>query len=80
MNKQEFGLAFGIMCDSLDEQLKAKGFKLAEKDVEKFEKIKTSIHVLSIHGYINDSTTTKAFQRLLKQIIKKMKPMEDEGI
>ena len=79
MFKYEISMAFGVLCESIKKQLNDKGLDLTDEDCERFESIRKSIHVLKFGSYINDSTASKAFQKLLNSITKKLKPLEVVG-
>lgn len=79
MNKQ-IGIAFGLLCLRISEQLKEQGFELTEKDNEKFEHLRESCNMVSIHGLIPESQQKPMYQKLLKQVIESAKPIAEYKI
>lgn len=76
--KKEVGISFGILCPEIKEQLLEQGFTISEKEIERFENLRKSCNMVAIHGLATDSQQAAMFQKLLKQIIKSIRPVEQE--
>lgn len=70
--QKELILNFGALGGTIKEQLKEQGFKI-NKYAIKFEKIRDSINMLYLHGYISESEKEKKFQKLFNAIKKQIK-------
>jgi hypothetical protein len=69
------GISFGAMGAPLKEQLEKQGYSLSEQDNERFQKLITSINMVQLHHLVPDSVCHTARKRLLKEIIKSLKPI-----
>lgn len=65
-------LNFGALAGTIKEQLKEQGLKINKYDIN-FEKIRDSINMLYLHGYISESEKEKKFQKLFNAIKKQIK-------
>ena len=65
---RSIGIRYGVMCETIEEQLKNQGFKFNPKEVEAFERCRNAIHVLQFNNMLFDSQTSKLFNRLNKQV------------
>ena len=68
----------GFLSPSYEEQANEQGFTLGDQ-AEKFQKLGKYVLELSIFGIITDGETNKALQRLQKQFVKKLKPLEEDN-
>ena len=67
----------GFLSPSYEEQANEQGYTLGDQ-AEKFQKLGKYVLELHIFGVITDGETDKALQRLQKQFVKKLKPLEEE--
>jgi len=74
---QQIGFGYGALCDSLEKQANEQGYTLGAK-AEHFEKIKEAILKLTFAKVLTDSQIDMAYQKLHKQVVKALKPMEDK--
>lgn len=65
-------LNFGALAGTIKEQLKEQGLKINKYAIN-FEKIRDSINMLYLHGYISESEKEKKFQKLFNAIKKQIK-------
>jgi len=78
MNR-EIGFGYGALAPKLAEQAKEQGFMFKKDDEsEMFERSRESITWLMFRDIITDSQVNKAFQKLHKQVIRALKPIESE--
>ena len=70
--QKELILNFGALGGTIKEQLKEQGFKINKYAIN-FEKIRDSINMLYLHGYISESEKEKKFQKLFNAIKKQIK-------
>lgn len=66
----------GFLSPSYEEQANAQGFTLGDQ-AERFQKLGRCVLELSIFGIITEGETDKALQRLQKQFVKELKPLEE---
>lgn len=73
--QKELILNFGALGGTIKEQLKEQGFKINKYAInfEKLEKLRDSINMLYLHGYISESEKEKKFQKLFNAIKKQIK-------
>ena len=69
---------YGALCDALEKQANDQGFTL-DKDAEKLEKQREAILTLTFGSILTDSQINKAYQKLHKQTVKSLKPLEVEN-
>lgn len=65
------GLHFGVMCDSIERQLRARFKRLPrafKQDLERHEKSAYSITYLKAHLVLSEKEADNAYKRLMKQI------------
>lgn len=72
----KISIEFGAMAPSLNEQPVAQ--YLDKNDLQRFEMIAHSITVMTVHGYIGRAQSDKARDRLCKNIIKAIKPPQEQ--
>lgn len=70
--QKELILNFGALGGTIKEQLKEQGFKINKYAIN-FEKLRDSINMLYLHGYISESEKEKKFQKLFNAIKKQIK-------
>lgn len=69
------GIHYGVMYDSIEEQVSAQGYTLAE-NAEKYEKSREAINRLRLQELMTDAVADKVLKRLHNRIIKDLKPRE----
>lgn len=57
---------YGVMADKLYNQLKKQGYK--DKKIDKHERLRFSINMLFLHGYITEKQKHSYFVKLHKDI------------
>ena len=72
----EVGFSYGCLSPTLEEQANKQGFTLPK--AEDFERSREAITWLMFHNVLTDSQKSSAFQRLHKQVVKKLKPVKKE--
>lgn len=72
----EVGFRHGALCDSYERQANEQGFTLGDK-AELFDEIAFSYNLLRIHGYLTDSQADMACNKIQKQLVKNLKPLEN---
>lgn len=72
----EIGFRHGALCDSYKKQANEQGFTLGDK-AGLFENIAFSYNLLRIHGYLTDSQSDMVCNKIQKQLVKNLKPLED---
>lgn len=66
---KEYTLSISIFDSSIREQLESQECMfLDEGDYDKYEKIRTSIHMLGFHGYVSDSQIKKMWEKFYKEV------------
>ena len=71
------GFNYGVLNDSLEQQANEIGYTLGDyKDTA--EKLRFSLNMVAIHSVLTDSETNRAFDRLHKMVLKKLKPLKKE--
>ena len=73
----QVGFGYGALCDGLEKQANEQGYTLGE-EAEKFEKRREAILTLTFGKILTDSQIDKAYQKLQKQVVKSLKPLEEE--
>lgn len=68
-----FQLHMGALAPSIADQLKQQGFTVDKDLIKRFQKIHDSIIMLRVHGFLNDSNSRKASQKLTNEIGKSIK-------
>ncbi len=61
-------LRFGILSPSIKQQLKDEGITMPEKQLEKWEEIRTCIKKLEGYGYMTEKQAKASFDQLRKMI------------
>ena len=69
------GFHHGALCDKYEKQANDQGYTLGE-DADLFQKLGFGLTINYIHGTLTDSAYDKALQRLQKQMVKAVKPLE----
>ena len=72
----EVGFRHGALCDSYERQANEHGFTLGDK-AELFDEIAFSYNLLRIHGYLTDSQADMVCNKIQKQLVKNLKPLEN---
>lgn len=75
MNKIE--LRYGVMFDKLEKQANEQGYTLEDK-ADAFQKRRDAIATLMFGDILTDSQIDKAYQKLHKQVLKSLKPLNKE--
>ena len=65
---RKFGIGFGIMCDTIPEQLTKQGYKFKADIAERFETQREAINELRMGGLLIDSICDKITQKLFNKI------------
>lgn len=73
----EVGFNHGALCDSYEKQANEQGFTLGDK-AELFDKVAYSYNLLRIHGYLTDSQADSVCEKIQKQLVKNLKPLENK--
>lgn len=73
----EIGFEYGAFGDSLEKQANKQGYTLG-KDAELLDNLMFSLNMVRIHSIITDSQADKAYQKLHKKVLSKLKPLEKE--
>lgn len=73
----EVGFRHGALCDSYEKQANEQGFTLGDK-AELFDKVAYSYNLLRIHGYLTDSQADSVCEKIQKQLVKNLKPLENK--
>lgn len=68
MNKK-LGIHFGVLGDSISEQLTEQGFKFNSEDAQVFDEIKESLNSLYLFDMITDSQLRKLEGKLYNKIV-----------
>jgi len=76
--KENVKLLLGTFQDSIQNQLKEQGWYLSDEHNERFQKIANSIKMLQLHGFMSDSLCRVTRRRLIKQILKQIRPIKNE--
>lgn len=72
----ELGISFGCMADPISDQLERQGYTISESDAKRIHGLVHALNMVRIHGLVSDSTCDTARQRLLKDILKCIKPLD----
>ena len=72
----EVGFRHGALSDSYEKQANEQGFTLGDK-AELFDEIAFSYNLLRIHGYLTDSQADMVCNKIQKQLVKNLKPLEN---
>lgn len=72
MNEVRF--EYGAFGDKLERQANKQGYTLG-KDAETLDKLMFSLNMVRIHGIIPESQADKAYRKLNKEVISKLKPL-----
>lgn len=70
-------VSYGVLADDIETQLNEQGFTLGD-NAERYEENKKRIHYLVFADILTDSVARKAFEKLHKQVIKKIKQQEEK--
>lgn len=70
---KSLGIHFGFLADHLAIQIKKQGFKFDYKTVNGFNTLVENVLTINLAGLINDSTKSKALERLHKKIVAHVK-------
>ena len=68
----------GALSDSYEEQANKQGYTLGDK-AELFDKIAFSYNMLRIHGYFTEKQAESVCQKIQKNIVKNLKPLQKGG-
>ena len=68
----------GALSDSYEEQANKQGYTLGDK-AELFDKIAFSYNMLRIHGYFTEKQVDSVCQKIQKNIVKNLKPLQKGG-
>ena len=71
------GFRYGVLSDKLSEQAKEQGYELDE--AERLEEFRYALNLLRIHGILTDSQCDKAYPRLQKMVVRRLKPIKKES-
>ena len=75
----EMQLKFGLFAKPLAAQLEDQGFRFkSERDEDRFEKLVHAWNMLRVHGIQTDGEARKSGKRLVKSIMERIEPMENE--
>lgn len=73
----EVGFRHGALCDSYEEQANEQGFTLGG-NAELFDKIAYAYQLLWFHGYLTDSQVDAICNKIHKQLVNNLRPLEDK--
>lgn len=62
-------LDLGIMADSIEQQLLLQGFEIRERELRRLNKIKDSIYMLSLHGYITEDQKGRLLHKFMDELL-----------
>lgn len=71
---EEVGFSFGFLFDDLETQSNEQGYTLGE-DAEMLENLRHCLNVVRINRLLTDAQADKAYGRLLKLIVKSLRPL-----
>lgn len=74
MQKTTFGLRFGALAPKIKIQLKEQGYSIGTTDAARLQKLADSVVMLKIHGFLSDSASDVVRKKILKAIVKAVKP------
>lgn len=69
-----FNLHCGALSKPVGEQLREQGLSMEERDLSRIQRATESVTFLAIHGYLTESETEKARNRIVKEIGRKAVP------
>ncbi len=65
---KQFGIKFGVLSDSIINQVEAQGFRINKAVAKSFEKDRQAINRLIVRGLLTESQLKICFQKLLNKI------------
>lgn len=74
----EVGFHYGALSDSLEKQANDQGYTLSVRG-ETLEKMKWGLVLNHVQGTLTDSAYERALQKLHKQVIDALAPIDKEG-
>ena len=66
--EKELKLNLGVVSEDIETQLNKQGHTLGKK-INKYEKLRNSIFMLHLHGYITDSQLDKLIKKYMDNLI-----------
>ena len=69
--------AHGALSDSYEKQANEQGFTLG-KEAELFDKIAFAYNLLRIHGYLTDSQADMVCNKIQKNLVKNLQPINTQ--